>query len=77
MSNVWKIRDALVPALREDRDVVVDLSEVEFFDGRLVRLLVQARVAAFRRGQAFRIVPPRERHALWRVAEAGELRLAA
>lgn len=77
LSNSWKIRDAILPALREGRDVVVDLTEVRFFDLQLVRVLVRARLAAVRRGLGFKIVPPPDQREVWRVAEAGELRLAA
>jgi anti-anti-sigma factor len=77
MSNAWKIKDVIAPAVREGRDVIVDLTEVNFFDSRVVRVLVKARLAAIGRGLAFRVVPPANHGDLWRLAEAGEMRLAA
>lgn len=59
LSNAWKIRDALVAAIRdEDRDVVVDLTDVTFMDAQLVRVLIKARAAAERRDIAFVVIPP-------------------
>lgn len=77
MSNSWKLRDAILPALREACDIVVDLTDVRFFDGRLVRVLVKARLAAIHRGYGFKVIPPPDQRDTWRVAEAGEMRLAA
>jgi anti-anti-sigma factor len=59
LSNAWKIREALLEAIRnDDRDIVVDLTEVRFMDAQLVRALVRARDAAISRDIAFVIVPP-------------------
>jgi anti-anti-sigma factor len=59
LSNAWKVQDALVDAIeREDRDIVVDLTDVRFMDAQLVRALVHAREAAEERELAFVIVPP-------------------
>ena len=59
LSNAWRIEDALIDAIRtEDRDIVVDLTEVRFMDAQLVRALIRAREAAERRDIAFVIVPP-------------------
>ena len=77
LSNSWKIKDAILPAMRGGRDIVVDLTEVRFFDTQLVRVVVKARLAAVRRGQGFKVIPPPDQREHWRVAEAGELRLAA
>jgi anti-anti-sigma factor len=69
LSNAWKIGDALLDAIRrEDRDIVVDLTEVRFMDAQLVRALAKARAAAVRRDIAFVIVPPKDR-VISRVAE--------
>src|SRR4051794_30833444 len=44
LSNAWKIKDALLEAIRnEDHDIVVDLTAVRFMDAQLVRALVTAR----------------------------------
>src|SRR4051794_14902709 len=59
LSNAWKIEDALLDAIdHDDRDIVVDLTEVRFMDAQLVRALVCARSAAAERDIAFVIVPP-------------------
>jgi anti-anti-sigma factor len=79
LSNAWKIRDALLDAIRrDDRDIVVDLTRVRFMDAQLVRALVKARDAASRREIAFVIVPPKDR-VVSRVAELvdADLDLAA
>jgi anti-anti-sigma factor len=79
LSNAWKIGDALLDAIRhEDRDIVVDLTEVRFMDAQLVRALAKARSAAIRRDIAFVIVPPKDR-VISRVAELleADLDLAA
>lgn len=69
LSNAWKIQDALLAAIRdEQRDIVVDLSEVRFMDAQLVRVLIRARSAAVRRDVAFVVVPPRDA-VVGRVAE--------
>jgi anti-anti-sigma factor len=69
LSNAWKIRDALLDAIRhEDRDIVVDLTDVQFMDAQLVRALAKARTAAIRRNVAFVVVPPKDR-VVSRVAE--------
>jgi anti-anti-sigma factor len=61
LSNAWKIQEALLQAIRsEERDVVVDLSEVTFMDAQLVRALIKARSLAIRRDVAFVVVPPRD-----------------
>jgi anti-anti-sigma factor len=75
LSNAWKIRDALLHAIREDdRDIVVDLTAVRFMDAQLVRVLVKARAAATRRDIAFVVIPPRDR-VVSRVAELVDLDL--
>jgi len=62
LSNAWKIEDALLDAIRDDdRDIVVDLTAVQFMDAQLVRVLVRAREAAMRRDIAFVLVPPKDR----------------
>lgn len=77
LSNAWKIRDALLNAIRhDDRDIVVDLTAVRFMDAQLVRVLVKARTAATRRDIAFVVIPPRDR-VVSRVAELVDLDLAA
>src|SRR5690349_24714699 len=77
LSNAWKIRDALLDAIRhEDRDIVVDLTAVRFMDAQLVRVLVTARAAATRRDIAFVVIPPKDR-VVSRVAELVDLDLAA
>jgi anti-anti-sigma factor len=59
LSNAWKIEDALLDAIRhENRDIVVDLTAVQFMDAQLVRALVRAKSEAFERDIAFVIVPP-------------------
>lgn len=69
LSNAWKVREALLAAIREeDRDVVVDLSEVRFMDAQLLRALMKARAEAEQREIAFVIVPPRD-HVVARVAD--------
>jgi anti-anti-sigma factor len=68
LSNAWKIKDALLDAIRhEDRDIVVDLTAVRFMDAQLVRVLVKARAAAIRRDIAFVVIPPKD-HVVSRVA---------
>ena len=77
LSNAWKIRDALLDAIRnDDRDIVVDLTAVRFMDAQLVRVLVKARAAATRRDIAFVVIPPKDR-VVKRVAELVDLDLAA
>jgi anti-anti-sigma factor len=79
LSNAWKIRDALLDAIRsEDLDIVVDLTDVRFMDAQLVRALVKARAAATKRDVAFVVVPPKDR-VVSRVAELldSDLDLAA
>ena len=62
LSNAWKVQDALLAAIREeDRDIVVDLTEVRFMDAQLVRVLIRARSLAIERGVAFVVVPPADR----------------
>jgi anti-anti-sigma factor len=59
LSNAWKIQDALLDAIKhEDRDIVVDLTDVRFMDAQLVRALVRARAEAAEHDIAFVIVPP-------------------
>jgi anti-anti-sigma factor len=75
LSNAWKIRDALLDAIRhEDRDIVIDLTAVRFMDAQLVRVLVKARKAAMKRDLAFVLVPPKDR-VVGRVAELVDLDL--
>jgi anti-anti-sigma factor len=77
LSNAWKIRDALLDAIRnDDRDIVVDLTAVRFMDAQLVRVLVKARAAATRRDIAFVVIPPKDR-VVKRVAQLVDLDLAA
>jgi anti-anti-sigma factor len=77
LSNAWKIRDALLDAIRtDDRDIVVDLTAVRFMDAQLVRVLVKARAAATRRDIAFVVIPPTDR-VVKRVAQLVDLDLAA
>jgi anti-anti-sigma factor len=77
LSNAWKIRDALLDAIRhEDRDIVVDLTAVRFMDAQLVRVLVKARAAAERRELAFVVVPPTD-PTVGRVAELLDFEEAA
>lgn len=77
LSNAWKIKDALLDAIRhEDHDIVIDLTAVQFMDAQLVRVLQAARAAAVRRDLAFVVVPPRDR-VVSRVAELVDLDVAA
>jgi anti-anti-sigma factor len=77
LSNAWKIKDALIDAIRnEDRDIVVDLTAVRFMDAQLVRVLVKAREAAARRDIAFVVVPPAD-PTVGRVAELVDFEEAA
>jgi anti-anti-sigma factor len=77
LSNAWKIEDALIDAIRhEDRDIVVDLTAVQFMDAQTVRVLVKARAAAERHEIAFVVVPPKDR-TVKRVAQLVDLDLAA
>jgi anti-anti-sigma factor len=77
LSNAWKIRDALLDAIRhDDRDIVIDLTAVRFMDAQLVRVLVKARAVATRRDLAFVVIPPKD-PTVGRVAELVDLDLAA
>jgi anti-anti-sigma factor len=77
LSNVWQVEDALLTSIRtEQRDIVVDLSDVEFMDGQLVRALVKARAAAVHRDVSFVVIRPRA-DAVGRVAELVDFDLAA
>jgi len=77
LSNAWKIKDALIDAIRnDDRDIVVDLTAVRFMDAQLVRVLVKAREAAARRDIAFVVVPPAD-PTVGRVAELVDFEEAA
>jgi anti-anti-sigma factor len=77
LSNAWQIRDALLDAIKhEDRDIVVDLTEVEFMDAQLLRALVKARTEATSRDVAFVVVPPAE-PSVGRVAGLIDFDLAA
>ena len=59
LSNAWRVEDALLDAIRSDnRDIVVDLTDVGFMDAQLVRVLVKARAAAIRRELGFVVLPP-------------------
>src|SRR3954451_23049186 len=61
LSNAWKVRDALLASIEnEQRDIVVDLSEVGFMDAQLARALVRARTEAIEHDIAFVVVPPRD-----------------
>jgi anti-anti-sigma factor len=76
LSNAWKIQDALLQAIRdEDRDIVVDLTDVSFMDAQLVRVLVKARAAAVRHDLAFVVVPPSD-PTVGRVAELVDFDIA-
>jgi anti-anti-sigma factor len=77
LSNAWKVQDALFDSIRhEQRDIVVDLTEVQFMDAQLVRTLARARSAARRRDLAFLVIPPSE-PSVGRVAELVNFDLAA
>ena len=77
LSNAWKIEDALIAAIRaEERDVVVDLTEVRFMDAQLVRALIAARAVATELDVAFVIVPPAD-SVVGRVAELVDYEEAA
>lgn len=77
LSNAWKVRDALLDAIRhDDRDIVVDLTAVQFMDAQLVRALSVARHAALERDIAFVVIAPRE-GVVSRVAQLVDLDLAA
>jgi anti-anti-sigma factor len=77
LSNAWKVEDALLDAIRhDDRDIVVDLTEVSFMDAQLVRALVKARAAAARGQVAFVVVPPAD-PGVGRVAELIDFDAAA
>ena len=77
LSNAWKIQDALLATIREeDRDIVVDLTDVRFMDAQLLRALMRAREAAMRRDVAFVVVPPADR-VVGRVAELVDFDIAA
>jgi anti-anti-sigma factor len=77
LSNAWKVQDALFDSIRhERRDIVVDLTEVEFMDAQLVRTLARARSAARRRDLTFLVVPPSE-PSVGRVAELVNFDIAA
>ena len=77
LSNAWKVQDALLTAIREeDRDIVVDLTDVRFMDAQLIRVLMRARTAAIRREVAFVVVPPADR-SVGRVAELVDFDIAA
>jgi anti-anti-sigma factor len=77
LSNAWKIGDALLDAIRnDDRDIVVDLTDVRFMDAQLVRVLVKARDTAIRRELAFVVVPPADQ-TVSRVAALIEFDIAA
>ncbi|MEA2653972.1 MAG: hypothetical protein QOI37_1199 [Chloroflexota bacterium] len=77
LSNAWEIQEELLKAIRsEERDVVVDLSEVTFMDAQLVRALIKARSAAIQRDVAFVLVPPRDQ-VISRVAGLVDFDLAA
>src|SRR3954452_21739020 len=77
LSNAWEIQEELLETIRtEERDVVVDLSEVRFMDAQLVRVLIKARDAAADRDVAFIVVPPKDR-VVGRVAELVDFDIAA
>ena len=77
LSNAWQIEDVLLDAIkREQHDIVVDLTEVEFMDAQLLRALLKARAAATRRDIAFVVVPPAE-PSVGRVAGLVDFDLAA
>jgi anti-anti-sigma factor len=77
LSNAWKIKDALLAAIRDgERDIVVDLTDVRFMDAQLVRALINAREAAARRDIGFVILPPTDQVAS-RVAELVDFDVAA
>lgn len=77
LSNAWEIQDGLLDAIRhEGRDIVVDLTDVQFMDAQLLRVLVTARTEAAKRDIAFVVVPPTE-PSVSRVAGLVDLDLAA
>jgi anti-anti-sigma factor len=77
LSNAWEIQDALIAAIRdEERDIVVDLTAVEFMDAQLIRVLIRARQAAMRNDIAFVVVPPRD-PSVGRVAQLVDFDIAA
>ena len=77
LSNAWQIQDALLDAIRhEDRDLVVDLTDVRFMDAQLLRALIKARSAATRNGVALVVVPPAE-PSVGRVAGLADFDIAA
>jgi anti-anti-sigma factor len=77
LSNAWKIRDALLAAVREESgEIVVDLGAVRFMDAQLLRSLIRARGAAAERGITIRIVPPHDPE-VWRVAKLIDFPIAA
>ena len=77
LSNAWKIQDALLSTIREERrDIVVDLTAVKFMDAQLVRVLIKAREAAIKRDVAFVVVPPTDK-TVSRVAELVDFDIAA
>jgi len=77
LSNAWKLRDALLEAIAEERgEIVVDLSNVRFLDAQLLRSLLRARAAAAGRSVTIRIVPPTDPE-VWRVATLVDFPLAA
>ena len=77
LSNAWKVQDALMSSLRdEQRDIMVDLTDVTFMDAQLLRVLIKARSAAIKRGVAFVVVPPKDR-TVGRVAELVDFDIAA
>jgi anti-anti-sigma factor len=77
LSNAWEVADALSASIRyDDRDIVVDLTEVSFMDAQLVRVLMKAKEAAAHRDLALVVIPPADPTAS-RVAELIDFDLAA
>ena len=77
LSNSWKLRDALLQAIREERgEIIVDLTAVRFMDAQLLHSLIRARNAAATREITIRIVPPTDPD-VWRVARLIDFPVAA
>ena len=77
LSNSWKLRDALLQAVREERgEIIVDLTAVRFMDAQLLHSLIRARNAAATREITIRIVPPTDPD-VWRVARLIDFPVAA
>jgi len=77
LSNAAEIQSELLASIREeDRDIVVDLTDVTFMDAQLIRVLMKARSAARKREVAFVVVAPADK-SVGRVAELVDFDIAA